>query len=133
MTWNPKRDIEYVGKVEKAIEEKYGEEATVNPRSLWDDEKEKEYLEQAKDNAEKYYETDKDADIVEKEGIFISKKLLNKSNSNSCPICNKYMLSSKDNVYLLKWDCCHLCYVKWVEDREERWQKGWRPERSENE
>ena len=54
MTWNPKRDIEYVGKVEKAIADKYGEEATVNPRSLWDEEKEEQYLEQAKENAEKY-------------------------------------------------------------------------------
>lgn len=127
MTWKPKRDIEYVGKVEKAIADKYGEETTVNPRSLWDEEKEKEYIEQAKQNAEKYYKKEEDDDIVEKEGIFVSKKLLTKSNSNFCPVCDKYMLSSKDNVFLLKWDCCHLCYIKWVEGREKRWNEGWRP------
>ena len=127
MTWKPKRDIEYVGKIEKAIADKYGEEATVNPRSLWDEEKEKEYLEQAKQNAEKYYEKEEEDDIVEKEGIFISKKLVSKSNASSCPICDKYMLSSRDNVFILKWQCCHNCYIKWVEDREERWASGWRP------
>lgn len=131
MAWKPKRDIEYVGKVEKAIEEKYGKEATVNPRSLWDEEKEKEYLEQAKENAEKYYKSEEDEDIVEKDGIFVSKKLLNKSNTEVCNICNKYMLSSRDEVYLLKWDCCYTCFVKWVEGREDRWKKGWRPDKRE--
>jgi hypothetical protein len=127
MAWKPKRDIEYVGKVEKAIEQKYGQEATVNPRSLWDEKKEQEYLEQAKENAEKYYETEKDSDIVENDGIFINKKLLTKSNGGSCPVCNKYLVSSKDSVYILKWECCHNCFIQWVEDREERWKAGWRP------
>lgn len=129
MTWKPKRDIEYVGKVEKAIADKYGEEATVNPRSLWDEEKEQEYIEQAKENAEKYYKKEEDDDIVEKDGIFVSKKLLNKSNTDVCNVCNKYMLSSKDKVFLLKWDCCNECYIRWVEDREERWTSGWRPDK----
>jgi hypothetical protein len=127
MTWNPKKSIEYVGKVEKAIADKYGEEAVTNPRSLWDEEKENDYIKQAEENAEKYYKKDEDDDIVEKEGIFVSKKLLNKSNTDKCTICNKYMLSSRDKVYLLKWECCNGCYIKWVEDREDRWNNGWRP------
>lgn len=127
MTMKPKRDIEYVGKVEKAIADKYGKEAVVNPRSLWDEEKEKEYLQQAKDNAEKYYEKDEDNDIVEKDGIFVSKKLLSKRNAKSCPVCSKYLVNSKDSVYIGKWDCCYTCYIQWVEDREERWNTGWRP------
>ena len=127
MTWKPKRDIEYVGKVEKAISEKYGEETVVNPRSLWDEEKEEEYIRQAEDNAEKYYKKEEDDDIIEKDGIFVSKKLLNKSNTESCHVCDKYMLSSKDKVFVLKWGCCNDCYIKWVEDREERWINGWRP------
>lgn len=129
MTMKPKRDIEYVGKVEKAIADKYGEEAVANPRSLWDEEKEDAYLKQAEENAKKHYEKDKDDDIIEKDGIFVSKKLLNKSNTEKCNVCNKYMLSSKDKVYLFKWDSCHSCYIKWIEGREERWQEGWRPHR----
>lgn len=129
MTMKPKRDIEYVGKVEKAIADKYGEESTVNPRSLWDEEKEKNYIKQAEENALKYYEKEKDDDIIEKDGIFVSKKLLNKSNTEKCNVCSKYMLSSKDKVYLLKWDSCHSCFVEWIDGREERWKQGWRPNR----
>lgn len=129
MTWKPKRDMEYVGKVEKAIADKYGEEATVNPRSLWDEQKEQEYLEQAKKNAEKYYEKEQDDDIVEKDGIFVSKKLLNKSNANSCPVCSKYLAGTRDSIFILKWECCEQCYINLVEGREERWIAGWRPEK----
>ena len=39
---------EYVAKLEKAISQKYGEEATHNPRRFWDEEKEKQYIEQSK-------------------------------------------------------------------------------------
>lgn len=127
MTMKPKRDIEYVGKVEKAIADKYGEESVVNPRSLWDEQKESQYLEQVKENAEKYYKKEEDDDIIEKDGIFVSKKLLSMSNTEKCNICNKYMLSSKDKVFLFKWECCNKCYIEWVEGREERWKQGWRP------
>ena len=41
-----KRNI--VAGIEKAIKEKYGEEAIAHPRANWDDEKEQEYLEQIK-------------------------------------------------------------------------------------
>lgn len=132
MAWKPKKDMEYVSKVEKAISDKFGEEATINPRSLWNDEKEKEYIEQAKQNAEKYYKTDEDGEMVESEGILISKKLLNKSNAKSCPTCNKYLADTKDSVYLLRWDCCFTCYIDFVEDREERWKKGWRPNKEDS-
>lgn len=127
MTWNPKRDIEYLGKLEKAIEQKYGQEATINPRSLWDEEKELHYIEQAKENAEKYYENEKDSDIIENDGFFINKKLLTKSNTSSCSVCDKYLVDTRDSVYILKWECCYSCFIKWVEDREERWKSGWRP------
>mgnify|MGYP001557149391 FL=1 len=129
MTWKPKRDIEYIGKVEKAIKEKYGEEATINPRSLWDEQKEQEYLEQAKQNATKYYEKEQDDDILENDGIFISKKLINKSNASSCPTCDKYLADNRDSVYIIKWDCCYGCFIKYVDGREERWNSGWRPEK----
>ncbi len=129
MTIKPKKNIEYVGKVEKAIADKYGKEAVVNPRSLWDEKKEEEYIEQARQNAEKYYKKEEEDDIVEKDGIFVSKKLLSKSNTENCHICDKYMLSSKDKVFVLKWGCCNDCYIKWVEDREERWINGWRPDK----
>lgn len=132
MVWKPKKDMEYVSKVEKAISDKFGEEATINPRSLWNDEKEKDYIEQAKRNAEKYYKIDEDEEKIESEGILISKKLLSKSNASNCPVCNKYLADIKDSVYLLKWKCCYRCYIDWVEGREDRWNTGWRPNKEKN-
>ena len=39
-----KKDLDYIARLEKAIEEKYGKEAIINPKSNWTDEKEKQYL-----------------------------------------------------------------------------------------
>jgi hypothetical protein len=44
------KDPNYAVKVEQAIAKKYGKETVVNPKSKWDDDKEKEYLEQLKDS-----------------------------------------------------------------------------------
>ena len=44
-----KNDPNYIVKVEKAIAEKYGEEAIQNPKRYWTDEKEKQYVKQLKD------------------------------------------------------------------------------------
>ena len=38
-----------IAAVEKAIKEKYGAEAIANPKANWDENKEKEYLQQMKD------------------------------------------------------------------------------------
>ena len=35
---------------------------------------------------------------------------------------------SMDDVCLTKFECCYYCYIKYVEEREERWLKGWRPD-----
>ena len=60
-------------------------------------------------------------------GVFISKKLLTRESNRSCPVCNTYSFKSKDDVYMSKFECCEGCYIQWVEDREERWILGWRP------
>ena len=43
------KDADQLIKVEKAIQEKYGDEAIQNPRANWNEEKEKEYLAQMKE------------------------------------------------------------------------------------
>ena len=120
------KDPNYVVKVEKAIADKYGEETIQNPKANWSDEKEKEYLSQLK---EIYYSEGDDAFVEEEQvnGVFIAKKLLNKESNRSCPVCKAYSFKSNDDVYMTKFDCCEKCFVQWVEDREERWLKGWRP------
>ena len=121
-----KKDPNYAVKVEQAIAKKYGEETVANPKSQWDNEKEKEYLGQLKDA----YLADADTEDLDKEevyGVFIPSKLLKEESKRSCPVCDTYSFKSNDDVYMTKFDCCQMCYIKWVEDREDRWTKGWRP------
>ena len=120
------KDPNYAVKVEQAIAKKYGEETVVNPKSQWDDEKEKEYLEDLKT----LHYTNVDKEDIEKEevnGVFIPKKLLKEESNRSCSTCNTYSFKSRDDVYMTKFGCCFKCYVQYVEGREDRWNKGWRP------
>ena len=118
------KDPNYQIKVEQAIAKKYGEDTVQHPKKNWDDKKEKEYLSQIR---EFYTISEQTPDEVEVEGVLISKKLITKESNRSCPVCNTYSFKSNDDVYMSKFDCCEKCYIQWVEGREDRWKKGWRP------
>ena len=123
-----KLNLNDIAKFEQAIAKKYGPEAVENPRKHWDDEKEKEYQEQLKKLAKKERLNEEKDDKVEQDGFLISKKLLNKETTRRvCPVCKTYSFKIKDDVFMNKFDCCYSCYIQWVDDREERWEKGWRP------
>jgi len=122
-----KEDPNQIAAVEKAIAEKYGSETIQNPRGNWDETKEKEYLEQMKEFYQKTEQNEAWQEKVDVNGIKISKKLFNRESLKCCPICNSFAKKSMDDVCLVKFDCCHKCYIQFVEDREERWLKGWRP------
>ncbi len=62
-------------------------------------------------------------------GFLVSKKLLTRENKRDCPVCKQYSFSAKDDLYMSKFECCFNCYIQYVEDREERWESGWRPPR----
>ena len=121
------KDPHYVVKLEKAIAEKYGKEAIQNPKSGWTPEKEKEYIEQVKKIQEKRNQKQNASEKVETNGFLINKKLLNREQKRNCPVCESYSLEMRDDVYMTKFDCCFKCYIQYVEDREERWNTGWRP------
>jgi len=121
------KDLNKIVKVEKAIAKKFGQETIINPKSKWDDEKEQEYLQQLK---EFYSRQRKKADNDEKineEGFLLSKNLINRESKRVCTTCSEYSFNMKDDLYMNKFDCCWKCYIQWVEDREERWLSGWRP------
>ena len=119
------KDPNYAIKVEKAIAEKYGEDTVQHPRKDWTNEKEKQYLEDLK----KLHGNSNDHEDSQMQinGVFISKKLLTRESKRSCPVCNTYSFKSNDDVYMSKFECCEKCYIQWIEGREERWLKGWRP------
>jgi len=121
------KDPNYVVRVEKAIAKKYGPETIQNPKANWDDEKEEEYKEQIKKMLEKEDQFREKAEKIEVDGVFVNKKLLTREHNRKCPVCNSFSFSIHDDVYMLKYECCKSCYVRWVEDREERWESGWRP------
>ena len=121
-------DPHYVVKVEKAIAKKYGEEAIQNPKKDWDEEKEKEYQEQIEEFYKKRDKIKDKSEKVEVDGIFIPKKLLSRGKERTCPVCKTYSFKSQDDVYMNKYECCFGCYIQYVEDREERWRSGWRPQ-----
>ena len=123
-----KKDQNYIAKVEKAITQKYGIDTIQNPKSNWTDEKEQEYLFQLKKFSENERRQQDQEEKVETNGYFISKKLLNKETNRTCPVCDTYSFDLKDDVYMSKFECCFKCYIQWVEDREERWATGWRPQ-----
>ena len=125
-------DLNDIAKFEKAIAKKYGPEAIENPRKHWNDEKEKSYQDQIKKLAEKELAFEEKDDKVEQDGFLISKKLLNKDTTRrTCPVCKTYSFSKKDDVYMNKFECCYKCYIQWVDNREERWLSGWRPNKQE--
>ena len=119
-----KKDLNYIAGLEKAIKQKYGEEAVQNPSSNWTPEKEKEYLQQLKENKVKELAADR---VEEREGFLFSAKLIKKDSKNVCDVCSN-ILKQQDMLYETKYECCRNCYVQYVENREERWKQGWRPD-----
>lgn len=122
-----KKDPDKLAAIEKAIAEKYGADAIQNPKANWDQNKEKKYIEESREFYQKQYHREQWQEKVDVNGIKISKKLLNRESLKSCPICGSFPKKSMDDVCLIKFECCNTCYIKYVEDREERWLKGWRP------
>tara|TARA_Y100000593_G_scaffold88369_1_gene170550 strand:+ start:571 stop:957 length:387 start_codon:yes stop_codon:yes gene_type:complete len=110
-----KKDLNYIAGVEKAIAKKYGEIAIQNPMSFWDEEKEKEYLSQLKEAEEI---RDSYEDKVEKEGFFITKKLVNRDTKRTCLTCGKYSFWKQDDVCMIKHGCCYECYMRDIEYKE---------------
>jgi hypothetical protein len=118
------KDLNKIAKFEKAIEEKYGTEAIQNPKSSWDKEKEQKYLEELKS----FHDRSKRSNTVEQEdGFVIKTRKTAHQVERSCPICNSYSFSARDDIYMVKFGCCQNCYIQYIEDREERWKSGWRP------
>jgi hypothetical protein len=118
--------------IEKAIREKYGDAAVLHPRANWDDDKERDYLEQIKKLAAKKRRVSDTVDKVDNGGFFMPKKLLNKESERKCPVCSVYSFNIQDDIYMSKYECCFECYIQYVEGREERWQTGWRPDNGNN-
>jgi predicted Zn-ribbon and HTH transcriptional regulator len=121
-------DLNKIAGYEKAIKKKYGPEAVENPAKYWNEDKEKDYLDQLRHVAEKQRRANETSELVEVEGFLVNKKLLNREARTNCPVCAKKFKNIRDNIYNNKYECCQDCYIKHIEGREDRWLKGWRPD-----
>ena len=126
------KDLNYIASMEKAISKRYGEDAIQNPKSGWSPEKEKEYIEQVKNRVSKLEEIEEQSEKIEVNGFFMAKKLLNREIKINCSICESRLKTVRDDIYMNKFDCCEKCFVEHVENREERWLDGWRPNQGDN-
>ena len=118
-------DWDKIAAIEKAVKEKYGDAAIDNPKRLWNEEKEKNYVEQVKQQAELIKQKAEKQELIQENGFLIKKKLFTTKTSRVCPVrdCKRYSFSIKDDVYMNKFECCYECYIKFVEGREELWQE----------
>ena len=123
-----KKDPNQIAAIEKAIAEKYGRDAIQNPNANWNEEKEKDYLEQMKLFYRKIKRNEEYQEKIDVDGIKVSKKLLNRESLRSCSVCGALPRRTMDDVCLAKFESCNNCYIKYVEGREERWLNGWRPQ-----
>ena len=122
-----KRDLNYVASVEKAISEKYGKDTVQDFRSKWDEEKERHYLEQLKEQNKRNQISRGKKSKKQVGDVFISKPLRSKKNERVCPVCKTYSFSTEDDLYMNRFQCCCKCYYDFIDHSEERWKTGWRP------
>ena len=122
------KNYDQLAAIEKAISEKYGDEAIQNPKANWDESKEKIYLRQMKELYQKAKQNEESGEKVDINGIKVSKKLLNRESLKNCPVCSAFPKSVKDDVSLIKYECCNKCFIQYVHGREDRWIQGWRPD-----
>lgn len=118
------KDLNEIAKIEKAIKEKYGDEAIQNPKGSWDEEKEAKYLEELKAFHKR---SPRKKTTEEGEGFLIKIKKADHKVERVCPVCKSYSFSTGDDIYMVKFECCWECYIQYIDGREERWKSGWRP------
>ena len=118
-------DWDKIAAVEKAIKEKYGENAIQNPKSNWNADKEQNYIEQVKEQAEIIQEKSQKQETIHENGFLIKKKLFTTKTSRVCKVlkCSRYSFSINDDVYMNKYECCYECFIKYVEGREDLWEE----------
>lgn len=90
-----------IAALERAIKEKYGSVSVLTPEKTWSEEKEKQF----KQKVEEVFKKLKPRDVE-----------VSYSKLQTCHLCNKVSLSNVDDVYLTKYDMCHNCFVKTMEN-----------------
>ena len=124
---NTKHDLNYIAALEKAIAEKYGKDAVQDFRNTWEEDREKEYLNQLKDLQSKLDRTNENYEELVLGDVKIKKRRDDKKEDRTCPVCKTYSFSRRDDLYMNRFKSCYDCYTDFIEYREEAWNNGERP------
>ena len=110
------KEIDYnqIAAIEKAISQKYGNLAVQNPAHFWDEQKEKEYLEQLKE-VSRNKQIQEETEEKDLGGFYLRGKLFTKEQNNKCSKCGIYSTKIVDDLYLNKFNSCYTCYIKHIE------------------
>ena len=122
-----KKDPNYIAAVEKAITEKYGKDTVQDFRNTWEEEKEKDYINQLRDMRTKRDNLSATKEEIVVGDIKITKRRKRQKEDRTCPVCKTYSFSRRDDLYMNRFDCCYECYVDFIEFRESAWKNGERP------
>lgn len=124
---NSKKDPNYIAALEKAISEKYGKDTVQDFRNTWEEDKEKEYLEQLKILQTKLDVFKENQEEVIIGDVKIRKRRRDQNEDRTCPVCKTYSFSRSDDLYMNRFKSCHDCYIDFIFGREEAWKNGERP------
>ena len=122
-----RKDPNIIAAIEKAIAEKYGKDTVQDFRNEWEEDKEKEYLNQLKEMRVKRDKFSTSKEEITVGDVKIKKRPDRQKEDRSCPVCKTYSFSRRDDLYMNRFKCCYDCYVDFIEYREEAWKSGERP------
>ena len=122
-----RKDPNIIAAIEKAIAEKYGKDTVQDFRNEWEEDKEKEYLNQLKEMRVRRDKFSTSKEEITVGDVKIKKRPDRQKEDRSCPVCKTYSFSRRDDLYMNRFKCCYDCYVDFIEYREEAWKSGERP------
>ena len=122
-----RKDPNTIAAIEKAIAEKYGKDTVQDFRNEWEENKEKEYLNQLKEMRVKRDKFSTSKEEITVGDVKIKKRRDRQKEDRTCPVCKTYSFSRRDDLYMNRFKCCYDCYVDFIEYREEAWKNGERP------
>jgi hypothetical protein len=104
------KDLNKIAGIEKAISDKWGEEAVVNPKANWSRDKEEKYLIQLSELQRMASSSGHEEETFSEDGFYLKKRLFTTDEAPICPLCGNRSTKSTDDVYFIKFGMCENCY-----------------------
>jgi hypothetical protein len=114
------RDPRIIRGIEEEVEKRYGKETIKNPEDITESER-REYTRQKKEMLKRERDRIVNTEKIDVRGFLISKEVKKvceeRTKKRTCPVCGVFSFCFKDDVYMTKFGCCEICYIKNIEGR----------------